>query len=163
MTRIAVTGHMDLADECIPLVRSEIDRSLSEYSERDLIGVSCIAKGADSVFAEAVLAKGGELEVVLPSRDYRQAKVSEAQAGQFDALLERARRVSVMPFDQANRTAYEAANEALLSGCDVLFAVWDGGGGKKGGTAGVVENAQARNLPIRIIWPDGARRSVQVN
>jgi hypothetical protein len=37
--------------------------------------VSCIAAGADALFAEAVLGVGGRLVVVVPSRDYRQAKV----------------------------------------------------------------------------------------
>lgn len=49
MTTIAVTGHMDLAEDTIPLVRTALDDLLKQYAEDgDLVGVSCIAKGSDS-------------------------------------------------------------------------------------------------------------------
>lgn len=50
-------------------MRAELLRLLSGVG--DLVGVSCIARGADSVFAQVVLDVGGRLEVVLPSRNYR--------------------------------------------------------------------------------------------
>ncbi|MEO3863692.1 hypothetical protein [Acrocarpospora sp. B8E8] len=124
-----------------------------------MIGVSCIARGADSLFAEAVLETGGTLEVVLPSRDYRQAKVKPDHAEQFDRLLSRSAQVRVMDFDHASREAYVAANEAVLGSVDELVAVWDGEPATGvGGTADVVAEARERGLPVRVIWPEGARR-----
>src|SRR6266545_2422608 len=80
-------------------------------------------------------------------------------AQQFDELLRRAHVTRVMPFAHANREAYEAANETVLSSCDQLVAVWDGQSpADKGGTAAVVAEARDRGLPVEIIWPDGARR-----
>ncbi len=69
MTTLAVTGDMDLTDAAVPLVRAALDKVLADYEPGDPVGVSCIAKGGDSLFAEAVLAVGGRLVVVLPSRD----------------------------------------------------------------------------------------------
>ncbi|MFI5503269.1 hypothetical protein ACIA5E_29795 [Nocardia asteroides] len=154
--RISVTGHMNLTPATETLVREAISALLADLP--DLIGISCLARGADSLFAEEILAAGGQLEVVLPSRDYRTAQVKPGHATQFDALLAQARTVRVMDFDHAGKAAYEAANHVLLADCDRLVAVWDGDAGKRGGTATVVESARAQGLPVDIIWPLGSAR-----
>ncbi|GAB0104664.1 hypothetical protein JMUB6875_36390 [Nocardia sp. JMUB6875] len=69
----------------------------------ELVGVSCIARGAESVFAQAVVDAGGRLEVVLPSHNYRERKVKPDHAEQFDDLLSRADTVRVTGFDDAGR------------------------------------------------------------
>ncbi|MEU1792495.1 hypothetical protein ABZ553_42770 [Streptomyces sparsogenes] len=160
MTTIAVTGHMDLTDESVPLVRAELDKALAAYDPASLVGVSCIAKGSDSLFAEAVLAAGGRLIVVIPSQDYRQAKVKPDHAETFDRLVEAADEVLVMPHETANRQAYEAANAVLLERADRLVAVWNGQppGGKGGGTADVVYEAREAGVPVDVVWPEGASR-----
>jgi hypothetical protein len=157
--RIGVTGHMNLTPESVPLVYQALRDALTPYATDKLVGISCIARGADSIFAQAVLDLGGQLEVLLPSSNYREAKVKPDHAEQFDELMRRAATVRVMPFDEANRNAYEAANEALLSSCERLFAVWDGQTGvDKGGTASVVESACSQSVPVEVIWPEGAER-----
>lgn len=159
MTTLAVTGHMDLTDESVPLVRAALRELLSKYSE-DLTGVSCIAVGADSLFAEEVTAIGGRLIVVIPSQDYRTAKVKPAHAPVFDHLVEAAKDVVTLPHETANRVAYEAANGELLRRADRLVAVWDGTppSGKGGGTADTVVQAREAGLPVDVIWPAGAAR-----
>lgn len=160
MTRIGVTGHMNLTADSVPLVYTEIARLLSDSGDpAELIGVSCIARGADSVFAQAVLDAGGRLEVVLPSRDYRQRKVKPDHAELFDALISRADTVRVMEFDDAGRDAYEAANEAVVGTCDRLIAVSDGQPSEQGGTGTVVKLARDKNVPVDIVWPNGTTRS----
>ncbi|AYF79047.1 hypothetical protein D7D52_14830 [Nocardia yunnanensis] len=159
MTRIGVTGHMNITADSVPLVYAQIARLLAEAGDpAELVGVSCIARGADSVFAQAVLDAGGRLEVVLPSRNYRERKVKPDHAEQFDDLVSRADNVRVMEFDDAGREAYEAANEAVVGTCDRLIAVWDGKPSEQGGTGTVVELARDRNLPVDIVWPEGAVR-----
>ncbi|MFI6312288.1 hypothetical protein ACIBEK_19460 [Nocardia fusca] len=155
--RVAVTGHMNITEETAVLVREEIARRLAEVP--DLVGVSCIARGADSVFAQAVLEAGGRLEVVLPSRNYREAKVKPDHAPVFDELVARATEVRVMDFEEAGREAYEAANEALLWAADRLVAVWDGEGGEAGGTGSVVKLAKEYGVVVDVVWPEGAARS----
>ncbi|MCH6163136.1 hypothetical protein [Streptomyces marispadix] len=160
MTTIAVTGHMDLSHAAGPAVRAELEKRLAGYDPAQLTGVSCIARGSDSLFAEAVLAVGGRLVVVVPSADYRQAKVKPDHAPTFDRLHAAAREVLVMPHETANRQAYEAADAVLLERADRLMAVWDGQppSGKGGGTADVVAMARAAGLPVDVVWPDGAER-----
>ncbi|MEU2678600.1 hypothetical protein ABZ638_17120 [Streptomyces sp. NPDC007107] len=159
MTTLAVTGHMDLTDESVPLVRAALRELLAQYSE-DLTGVSCIAAGADSLFAEEVTAIGGRLVAVIPSQDYRAAKVKPDHAAVFDHLVEAAEDVVTLPHPTANRTAYEAANGELLRRADRLVAVWDGvpPSGKGGGTADTVVQAREAGLPVDVVWPAGAAR-----
>ncbi|WP_275464861.1 hypothetical protein [Streptomyces noursei] len=160
MTTIAVTGHMDLSESTVPLVQEEL-RSLLQKHDGELVGVTCLARGSDTLFAEAVIAAGGRLVVVLPSRDYRQAKVKPDHAPTFDRLAAAAD-VVTMPHEAANREAYEAANGELIKRADRLVAVWDGvsPSGKGGGTADTVELARTAGVPVDVIWPTGARRGV---
>ncbi|GHE38107.1 hypothetical protein [Streptomyces capitiformicae] len=162
MTTIAVTGHMDLTDASVPLVRAALLELLKPYAAERLTSVSCIAKGADSLFAEAVLEVGGRMVAVIPSQDYRQSKVNPDHASTFDWLIEAADEVLVLPHETANRSAYEDANRTLLKRADRLVAVWDGEppSGKGGGTADTVMEARATGLPVDVVWPEGvARRS----
>ncbi|MGW3626503.1 hypothetical protein [Streptomyces sp. NPDC000880] len=165
MPTIAVTGHMDLTEASIPLVQEALNELLKQYADGDLVGVSCIARGSDSLFAEAVLAVGGRLVVVIPSKDYRRNKVKPDHAPLFDRLVEAAGEVLVMDHETANRQAYETANAVLLERADRLVAVWNGElpTGKGGGTADVVLEAQAAGIPVYVVWPYGAARQLSTS
>jgi argininosuccinate synthase len=115
--RIGVTGHSNLTPDSVPLVAAELREVLSEHGE-SLVGVSCLARGADQVFARVVLELGGQLDVVLPAADYRERKVKADNRHEFDALIGRAANVRVLPFDVSNRDAYAAANETVLADID---------------------------------------------
>jgi hypothetical protein len=160
MPTIAVTGHMDLTDDTVPLVKDALRTLLAAYPPADLVGISCIAAGSDALFAEVVLEAGGRLVVVIPSRDYRRNKVQPAHAATFDWLVAEAAEVHTVPHETANREAYEAANKVLLERADRLVAVWNGAppSGKGGGTADVVVEAREAGLAVDVVWPDGAVR-----
>nr|WP_203632879.1 hypothetical protein [Streptomyces sp. SID10815] len=150
---------MDLTEASVPLVREALRRALEAYGA-DLDGISCLAAGADSVFADVVLELGGRLFAVIPSKDYRSVKVKPDHAGTFDRLVRAATEVSVLDHETANRTAYEDANAVLLRRADRLVAVWNGEppSGKGGGTADTVLDARAAGLPVDVVWPEGAVR-----
>ncbi|GGY00869.1 hypothetical protein [Streptomyces minutiscleroticus] len=161
MTDIAVTGHMDLAPEAYGPVRARLHEFLAGLRDERLVGRSCLARGADSLFAEAVLSLGWGLSVIIPSRDYREAVVHAADLARFDALCEAADEVTVMPYARAGREAYEATTHRLLHGAQRLVAVWDGSAptGRGGGTADTVAEARSLGLPVDVVWPAGARRT----
>jgi len=97
--------------------------------------------------------------VLVPAENYRAKRVPPEDAPQFDELLDRAARVRVLPFAEADRDAYEAANQEMVSASDLVLAVWDGRyDGGKGSTASVVKYARAKGVPVEVIWPDGAQR-----
>ncbi|MGX7824770.1 hypothetical protein ACTG9Q_06730 [Actinokineospora sp. 24-640] len=155
--RIGITGHSNLTADTTPLVADAIKSALADAE--DLVGVTCLAQGADQVFARVVLGLGGRVEVVLPSADYRDRVVSPDNAAEFDALIRQADTVRVLPYAQAGEEAYMAASEQVLSTVLAVIAVWDGGpAGGHGGTADVVAAARERGLPVTVLWPDGARR-----
>ena len=164
--RIGVTGHINLSPETARLVASELRAHLSGMRDgngiaRAMVGVSCLAPGADSVFAEVLLSLGGRLEVILPRADYGRARLGPADAATFEDLLRRASLVRVPECEHAEPAAYIAANNQMLDAIDHLVAVWDGDHQAllPGGTAHVVQTALSRDIPVTVIWPEGARRS----
>ncbi|MFD9432617.1 hypothetical protein [Streptomyces sp. NPDC060002] len=160
MTTIAVTGHMDLTEASVPLVQNALRETLQPYAGDGLTGVSCLAQGSDSLFAEIVLGLGGRLIAVIPSRDYRQNKVKPDHASTFDRFTAAADEVLVLEHETANRKAYEDANRTLLRRAQRLVAVWNGEppSGKGGGTADTVLEALDAGLPVDVVWPEGAAR-----
>ena len=157
MPRIGVTGHVRLAAGTAELVYAALTATLADRGNGPLHGVTCLADGADQLFARAVAALGGTYEVVLPATDYR-TRVADPKS--FDDLLGKAIRVDYMPFPESGPAAYFAASAELLGRVDHLVAVWDGAPSEAvGSTATVVDAARARGLPVTVLWPAGARRA----
>jgi hypothetical protein len=159
LPRIGITGHSNLTPATVPLVADGIGAALASYAPGEVTGVTCLARGADQVFARVVLDHGGAIEVVLPAADYRERKVRPDNAAEFDELTGKASAVHTMPFPESSREAYMAASEHVLSTVDAMVAVWDGGpSGGHGGTADVVEAARNRGIPVTVVWPENAKR-----
>ncbi|TDQ45758.1 hypothetical protein [Actinorugispora endophytica] len=155
--RVAITGHRGLPPGTTRLVESGLRGYLAALGP-GLVGLSCLADGADTLFAHAVLALGGALEVVVPSSLYREALPPEHH-GVYDALLSRASAVRRLPFTDSTPEAHLAAGRLLVDECDELVAVWDGAPALgPGGTADVVGHAREHACPVHVVWPPGARR-----
>ncbi|MGI5129252.1 hypothetical protein ACQEVB_20775 [Pseudonocardia sp. CA-107938] len=156
--RVGITGHSNITVDSVPAISEALRATLADAA-KPLVGISCLARGADQLFATVVLELGGTLEVILPAADYRENKVKPANREQFETLIGKADKVHVMPFETSNREAYEAANENLLDTADVLVAVWDGAPPDgRGGTGDTVRVARERRIPVTVVWPPGARR-----
>ncbi|MFD8497073.1 hypothetical protein [Amycolatopsis sp. NPDC059657] len=155
--RVGITGHTTLSPASVELITEELHALLAD--QPDLVGVTCLARGADQLFARAVLDLGGRIEVVLPAADYRERKVKPGNLGEFDVLLGKADTVHTMPFAESGGAAYMAASEQVLSTVDRLVAVWDGKpAAGHGGTADVVRAARERAIPVTVVWPIGCAR-----
>lgn len=159
MTRIAISGHRGLSPEVSRRVDEGIRRELRPFVEAgSLVGVSCLADGADQVFARAILDAGGALEVVVPAERYRDGLPEDAHAA-FDELLAVAGVVHRLDHVEPTLTALMDASVEMLKRSERLLAVWDGLPARGyGGTADVVALAQKLGLPVTIIWPEGATR-----
>jgi hypothetical protein len=161
VTRVGITGHSNLTVDSAPLVADALRAKLAAHVSGGLVGVSCLARGADQIFARVVLELGGALEVVLPAADYRSRKVTVEDAAVFDELMGHATTVRTLPFETSNRESYLGASEHLLSTTELMVAVWDGEAADgRGGTGDVVERARALGLPVTVVWPVGAAREV---
>jgi hypothetical protein len=158
VTRIAITGHRGLPPATVALVDAALRAELARYAGPGLAGVSCLADGADRLFAQALLDAGGALRVIVPAEGYRAQVVPEAPPP-YDALFGRAASVLRLAHDRPSSEAYMHASEEMLKQADLLFAVWDGLPPRAwGGTADVVAAAHKAGLPVVVIWPEGASR-----
>jgi hypothetical protein len=123
-----------------------------------LVGVSCIADGPDSWFAEAVLGHGGHIEVVVPAAEYRDG-LPHWHHPTYDRLLRAASDVHETGMTASDPQAHMAGSEILVGLVGELLAVWDGKPARGyGGTADVVAYAQRQGTAVRVLWPQGASR-----
>jgi|SRR5712691_7128433 len=157
MPRVAVSGHRNLPEGTAELVDKAIRAALAERPA-NATGLTCLADGADQIFARAVLDLGGNIEVVIPAEKYRDELPAQAHAD-YDRLLARAVTVHRQPFTESTPEAHMAASRFMVNEADELYAVWDGRPARGyGGTADVVAYARERGVPVVVIWPDGAQR-----
>lgn len=152
--KIGVTGHRDLTERTVALVIRAVEELLMGYA--DLVGVTALAEGADQLFADSVLTLGGELEVIVPSVEYRSLR---EDIGEYDRLLNRASRVTRLPYPDDGPNAHMAAGLVVIERSDLVLAVWDGQAARAfAGTADFVEYARREGVPVTVIWPPGASR-----
>jgi hypothetical protein len=157
MHRIAISGHRGLSSPTAQLVDKAIRAALAEHAP-DVTGISCLADGADQIFARAVTDLGGTLEAVIPAAEYREKLPEDSHPG-YDDLIARAADVHRLPFTESTPESHMAASKLMVDEADELYAVWDGKPARSyGGTADVVAYARERGTPVRVIWPDGAQR-----
>jgi hypothetical protein len=69
MVRIAVSGHRGLPPPVQQLIDEAIRAALE--GQHDVIGLSCLADGADQIFARTVVERSGQIEAVIPATHYR--------------------------------------------------------------------------------------------
>ena len=174
---VAFSGHMiDRGDRSKPRfpasmensVRQEIDARLDAMNAS--FGYASAACGSDILFLEAMLDRGGEINVVLPfeKADFIRTSVNTSPrtdwVKRFDQVLERAAEVTVLGEESGSEhvSLYHYAN-LVLDGMARLranhldtemlpLAVWDGRPGDgHGGTSSVVEYWQAQDERVEII------------
>lgn len=157
MIRIGITGHRELTPQVNEAVADLVRAHLAPYG-CGMTGISCLADGADSLFAGAVVEAGAPLEVVVPAEEYRAGLPAEHRPT-YDRLLEQAVLVHELPHSASTPRAHMAAGRFLVERCDQLVAVWDGEPARgPGGTADIVSYARSLHRPVSVLWPEGARR-----
>ncbi|WP_369200498.1 hypothetical protein [Streptomyces sp. PU-14G] len=156
--RLGITGHRGLSAQVERMVREALDVELRKYDPAELIGVSCLADGPDTWFAEAVLGGGGRIEVVIPAEQYCEGLPASHHAT-YDKLLARAAEVHHTGMRESTSQAHMAGSEILVGLVDRLVAVWDEQPARgHGGTADVVDYACRTGVPVDVVWPEGATR-----
>jgi hypothetical protein len=159
VTRIAISGHRGFSQATARLIDEAIRTEIAQIAgDGKLVGLSCLADGADQLFAQAVLDANGKLEVVIPAAKYRDGLPDEAKPA-YDALLARANETHQLDHVESDEQAHMDASVEMIRRADLLFAVWDGRPARGfGGTADVVDHAKRIGLPVTVIWPEGAVR-----
>jgi len=156
VARIAISGHRGLPDDVAVLIDTPIPAELERFPGHDLVGISCLADGADRLFVNAVLTVRGTFEVVLPVPEGPEPAGPDPELRE---LLDLASEITPIAAPGAPEAAYEAANREMLRRIEVLVAVWDGDAhGGRGGTSETVALARELGRTVHVVWPDGARR-----
>jgi hypothetical protein len=157
LRRIAISGHRDLPRKTARLIDEAVRAALSGQAA-GVVGLSCLADGADQIVSSAVLDLGGHIEAVLPAATYREGLPSGTWP-EYDRLLAEAGKVHRLDFTESTPEAHMAAGKFMLRHADELWAVWDGKPARGyGGTADVVACAHQMGIPVQVIWPPGACR-----
>jgi hypothetical protein len=157
MPRLAFCGHRRLNAATTSLVDQAIRVVLAAYPA-NLTGLSCLADGADQIFARVITEAGGRLEVVVPAERYRDG-LPEAERAGYDELFALAAGVHRQPFKEPSARSYMAASEFMIDHADELYAAWDSKPARGyGGTADAVSYARRQGVPVHVIWPAGAGR-----
>ncbi|NJM06281.1 hypothetical protein HC891_08910 [Candidatus Gracilibacteria bacterium] len=150
---IAVTGHCQLSNLA---TRRFVERALSTLLDQlqrldlgDIVALSGLAAGVDTIFAEVVLAQGIPLESCLACADIAANFAPGPERERFLMLVERSRRVYHLPYIARSNTAYMALGHWLVDTSDLLIAVWNGQpAAALGGTGDVVVYARQRERPV---------------
>jgi hypothetical protein len=158
VSRLGITGHQKLPAATARLVDAALRSRLDQFEGSTLAGVSCLCEGADQLFAQAIVDRGGTLEVVVPAEEYRDS-LDPASHAPYDALIAQAQDVETLPFKESTEQAHLAGGQAVADRVDLLIAVWDGKPARgHGGTADIVAYARSQGIPVEVIWPPGASR-----
>ncbi|MGW6753663.1 hypothetical protein [Streptomyces sp. NPDC055006] len=142
------------------VVRALLGEAVSRYDAPELVAVSCIADCPDTWFTEAVLKRGGRLEIVIPATAYR-AGPPEWHHDAYDRPMSRAAEVHETGMTEStsepHRAGGRAGGEILVGLADELLAVWDGKPARGfGGTADLMAHAERPGRPFWALRPKGA-------
>jgi hypothetical protein len=151
--KIGITGHRQFDDPSAPpWVKKCIHDGLSDQAE--LWGLTSLAKGADQIFARAVLELGGTLEAVLPFPEYAETFEDSAESAGFRELIGRCDKVTELEFAGSKEQSYLAAGQYVADHSELLIAVWDGKpAAGLGGTGDVVSYARLKGKKVYQIDP----------
>lgn len=106
----------------------------------DVVALSAIAEGADTLFAAQALVLGIPLEIVRPFEEYMGDFTTAAAREQYARLRAAARREVKLPYAHRTSRAYLAAMDWIVEHSDLLVVAWDGSPAiGLGGTGDVVQ------------------------
>jgi hypothetical protein len=125
----------------------------------DLEAFTCLAAGADQLFADIALDSGVPVTAVIPGMDYEAHLDDDAARAGFRRILRACANRVDLPPEPTHEEAYFAAGRWIVDHCDRLLAVWDGRPARgPGGTGDVVAYARRTGVPVTVLWPHGAQR-----
>lgn len=124
--RVGITGHQRLEEPAgWGWVKRELDNLLYSLT-LPLTGITSLAVGTDQLFANAVLQRGGSLEIVIPFAGYESTFSEGHDRQEYLRLLRRALKQEVLQKHGSDEEAYLASGKRMVDQSELLIAVWDG-------------------------------------
>ena len=151
MFRLGIVGHRYLAntatiafvtEQCLAILKQ------AQAEHTDVVALSAIAEGADTLFAEAALEVNVPLEIVRPFDDYASDFTTRSARRRYEKLRGAARSESRLAHPARSDSAYRAAMDWIVRRADVLVVAWDGLPAMgSGGTGDAVKQAVLLKRP----------------
>lgn len=145
--RVGISGHQKIrpSQACAWVETALRDELIAQNAT---VGVSCLAAGADQIFAAIVLELGLELEAIIPCEDYISAFTQAESKEQYAMLSARAIYHYKLGYPEPSEEAFLRAGEHVVDSCDVMLFVWNGEPARgRGGTEEIVDYAVKKAVP----------------
>lgn len=139
--KVGITGHQDLgSNETIEWTKIALKDAVSNNTID--LGITCLARGADQMYAEVLLEHQTPYIAIIASKDYEETFKEPSSLKNYKRLLKSALEVKILEHDKASEQAFYDAGKMLVEIADFLIAVWDGKPARGlGGTADIVKYA----------------------
>jgi hypothetical protein len=154
---IGFTGHRHLKNPEAVAAALKSELAALQKAGGELVAISSIAIGADTLFAEEVIRAGIKWIVVLPMpRELFREDFTAEEWARAERLIGQAAEVRIL--DGIERPqVYVDGGKATVDNSDCLFAVWDGKPAQgPGGTAQIVAYAQRLGRKITLFREGGS-------
>ncbi len=146
--KAGITGHQNLGDQAtIAWVRDTLaDLLIEKIVSR---GFTCLAEGADQLFADALLENDIPFTAIVPCLDYEQAFDNQAARKDYLRLIKLAGKRIELNFPYPSEKAFFEAGKKVVACSDLIYAVWDGESAKGlGGTGDIVDYSKRQSKQI---------------
>lgn len=139
-----ITGHRELKN--IDWIKTSIQEIINEM--KITYGYTCLASGADELFAEMLIRNNIKYTVVIPCINY-ETTFDEKAFESFLLSKNKASKIIQLNNNQPSEKAFNDAGKAVVDNSEILIAVWNGEEAKGlGGTGDIVEYAKSKNKKI---------------
>lgn len=150
---VGFTGHRRLSDPATAsrAIRRALD-DIAAHTGARLVGISSIASGADTLFAEELARRDAPWLLLLPfPLDRFRNDFEPDEWARVEAVLPRALSTQIEPPADRRDDAYLTCGHRTVDDSDVLIALWNGDpAAGVGGTGDVVAYARAQQKPL--LW-----------
>lgn len=126
-------------------IEVELDRILETHP--DLIMITGMALGVDTIFAKLAIAKGIPFVACVPCRDQDKMWIPEAKV-EYKDLLSKAIKTILVTDAPYSAKVMDVRNQFMVRNSDEVIAVWDN---SPSGTANAVYYARNQKKKITII------------
>ena len=151
--KTGLTGHQNIGSKSdIDWVRIQLEKQIELYNVTE--GFSCLAVGADQLYAEILNEKKIALTAIIPSEEYKKTFNNNNQLLNYERLLSTAKKTVKLDYSSPTEEAFHAAGKEVVKRSDMIFAIWNGKKAKGlGGTADIVDFAIQQKKQVIHINP----------
>jgi hypothetical protein len=144
-----ITGHREL--ESINWIRTKIQEIIIEM--KIIYGYTCLASGADQLFAEMLIHNNIKYTAVIPCINY-EATFKDSSLEDFRLSKSKASEIIELKYNKPSEKAFNEAGKMVVDNSKIMIAIWNGDEAKGfGGTADIVDYAIQLNKKIIHINP----------